>query len=59
MSYPLSLDEHSDLALRTEIARRKTMYDEGLCDYCYRQRGAHPTCKFPARHERKEAPVLE
>lgn len=49
MSYPLSLDEIDEAALRKEITRRQGLRKRGLCDYCER-RPRTKSCKFPERH---------
>lgn len=50
MSYPKTLDEYSEKELETELAQRKTMRENGICDYCGRTE-AKPLCRYPDRHE--------
>lgn len=48
MSYPKDLDEYNERELLQELERRKTLREQGKCDYCG---GDGPVaCKFPTRH---------
>ena len=48
MSYSLDLDEIGELSLIAEIERRKSLRNQGLCDYC--ESNCLRPCKFPLRH---------
>ena len=50
MSYSKTLDEYSMADLKTEIARREQAKARGQCDYCGKQSGTRPSCRFPERH---------
>lgn len=45
----LDLDDFSDQHLVDELARRKRLRDNGMCDYCKRF-GDDAPCKYPKRH---------
>ena len=49
MSYPKDLDEYTEDQLREELARRQSLRDENLCDYCG-QPGNSPLCRMRDRH---------
>lgn len=49
MSYYKDLDEYTEQELKDELERRRTLRDEGKCDYC-QQYGNTILCKFPERH---------
>lgn len=49
MSYHKDLDEYTEQQLKNELERRRSLRDEGKCDYC-QQLGNTTDCKFPERH---------
>jgi hypothetical protein len=53
VSYRLDLDEYEEKDLVDEIARRRRLRMQGLCDYCERPSDS-PPCKFPERHRKGE-----
>lgn len=50
MSYPMDLDEYSEERLLNELLRRSKARSLGYCDYCGRDLGLEPVCRFPERH---------
>ena len=50
MSYPMQLDEYSEVELRKELRRRELAYICNACDYCGNKRFSTPVCRFPDRH---------
>lgn len=50
MSYPRDLDEYTQAELEHEILRRTAAQENDFCDYCNRECGTLPVCKFPYRH---------
>lgn len=55
MSYPRDLDEFEEAELVREIDLRRTRRAVGRCDYCRREAGQPPSCKFGERHHNEEA----
>lgn len=49
MAYQVCFEEHSDIELISELARRVDCRLAGVCDYCSRPGSATP-CRFPTRH---------
>jgi hypothetical protein len=49
VSYHKELDEYTEQQLLDELERRRSLRDEGKCDYCQRL-GNTTDCKFPERH---------
>lgn len=53
MSFRLDLDEMPARQLLDELASRRKMRRNGLCDYCGRAPDT-PSCKFPERHKNQK-----
>lgn len=49
MTYFKDLDEYSEEELLNELARRKSLQEQGCCDYCGRS-GTSSSCKEKLRH---------
>ena len=45
-----NFDEERESQLRAELERREKLRREGKCDYCGKNQGSLPSCRFPERH---------
>jgi hypothetical protein len=57
MGYPLDIDSYSDEQLQAALDTRKSIRQQGLCDYCYKSPLSAP-CLQKERH-RLAAEVYE